>query len=225
MSAQPTDTTDAKVGAKTLHPEVTWAQRSSTSEPEKNHIFVAINVPDVDPKKIKLDVQKDSLDFTGYSESKKADYHVKLEFYAEIDPSASKINHSARAVELVLQKKELKEEYWPRLLKDSKRVHFLKTDFDKWVDEDEQDAVAEDDDYMSKMGGMPGGMGGMGADGGFGGIDFSKLGGAGGMGGMGGFGDEDMGEEEEEEDEDMPELGEAKDAAPAKEGAKIEEIN
>ena len=110
---------------------VTWAQRSSTSEPEKNHIFVAINVPDVDPKKIKLDVQKDSLDFTGYSESKKADYHVKLEFFAEIDPAASKINHSARAVELVLQKKELKEEYWPRLLKDSKRVHFLKTDFDK----------------------------------------------------------------------------------------------
>lgn len=55
------------------------------------------------------------------------------------------------------------------------------------MDEDEQDAVGEEDDYMSKMGGMPGGMGGgmpgmggmggMGGDGGFGGIDFSKLGG------------------------------------------------
>jgi hypothetical protein len=32
---------------------------------------------------------------------------------------------------LVLRKKELKEEYWPRLLKDSKKVHYLKTDFDK----------------------------------------------------------------------------------------------
>jgi hypothetical protein len=31
----------------------------------------------------------------------------------------------------VLRKKELKEEYWPRLLKDSKKVHYLKTDFDK----------------------------------------------------------------------------------------------
>jgi hypothetical protein len=30
-----------------------------------------------------------------------------------------------------LQKKELAEEYWPRLLKDSKKVHFLKTDFDR----------------------------------------------------------------------------------------------
>lgn len=31
----------------------------------------------------------------------------------------------------MLRKKELKEEYWPRLLKESKKMHFLKTDFDK----------------------------------------------------------------------------------------------
>lgn len=31
----------------------------------------------------------------------------------------------------MLRKKELKTEYWPRLLKDSKKMHFLKTDFDK----------------------------------------------------------------------------------------------
>lgn len=34
-------------------------------------------------------------------------------------------------MEFVLRKKELKEEFWPRLLKDSKKMHFLKTDFDK----------------------------------------------------------------------------------------------
>jgi hypothetical protein len=32
---------------------------------------------------------------------------------------------------MVLRKKELKEEYWPRLLKDNKKMHFLKTNFDK----------------------------------------------------------------------------------------------
>jgi len=175
-------------------------------------------VPDVDPKKIKLDLKAQSLSFTGYSESKKADYHVALEFFAEIDPSASKTSHSARAVEFVLQKKELKEEFWPRLLKDSKKQHYLKTDFDTWVDEDEQDAAAEgDDDYMSRMGAM-GGAGGMGGDGGFGGIDFSKLGGAGGMPDFGGE-DDDEGDEEED-DEEMPGLGEAK-----KEGGKIEEVD
>ncbi|KJY01945.1 hsp90-binding co-chaperone like protein [Zymoseptoria brevis] len=237
MSVQPKDTTDAKeFGSKTMTPEVTWAQRSSKTEAEKNHIFLTIAVVDVDPKKIKLDIQPTSLTFTGYSESKKADYAVKLDFYAEIDPSASKINHSPRAVELVLQKKELAEEYWPRLLKDSKKVHFLKTDFDRWVDEDEQDAVGEEDDYMSKMGGMPGGMGGgmpgmggmggMGGDGGFGGIDFSKLGGMGGMGGMdmsGMGGDDDEGDDDD--DEDMPELeGDDSAAAAGASDKKIEEV-
>ena len=76
-------------------------------------------------------MQPSHVDFTGYSESKKATYHVKLEFYAEIDPAASKINHTPRDVEMVLQKKELEEEYWPRLLKEKAKVHFLKTDFDK----------------------------------------------------------------------------------------------
>lgn len=88
-------------------------------------------VPDVSPQNIKLDVQPTSLDFTGYSDSKKANYHVHLDFYKEIDPSASKTNHTSRAVEFVLQKKDLEVEYWPRLLKDAKKVHFLKTDFDK----------------------------------------------------------------------------------------------
>lgn len=110
---------------------MTWAQRSSASEPEKNHIFLTIAVVDVDPAKIKLDLQPGKLSFTGYSESKKAQYAVTLEFYAEIDPSASKTNHSPRAVEFVLQKKELGEAYWPRLLKDAKKVHYLKTDFDR----------------------------------------------------------------------------------------------
>ena len=110
---------------------VTWAQRSSTTDAAKNHIFLTISVPDVDPKKIELDVQPTSLTFTGYSESKKATYHVKLDFYAEIDPKESKTNHTPRDVEFVLQKKELNEEYWPRLLKEKAKVHFLKTDFNK----------------------------------------------------------------------------------------------
>jgi hypothetical protein len=54
-----------------------------------------------------------------------------MDFYAEIDPKESHISHSGRDVSLVLRKKELKEEYWPRLLKDAKKVHFLKTNFDK----------------------------------------------------------------------------------------------
>lgn len=77
---------------------------------------------------------------------------MELEFWGEIDPEESKINHTSKNVEMKLHKKELKDEYWPRLIKDSKRVHFIKTDFDKWVDEDEQNEAPEED--FSQFGGM-----------------------------------------------------------------------
>jgi len=113
-----------------LH-SVLWAQRSSTSDPEKNYIFLTISAPDVPNKSFEVDLKPTSLTFTGHSDTKKTTYHVELEFYAEIDPENSKTNHTSRDVEFVLRKKEMKEEYWPRLLKESKKVHFLKTDFDK----------------------------------------------------------------------------------------------
>lgn len=124
---------------------VLWAQRSNKTEAAKNFIYLTISVPDVQPSNLKLDLKPQSLTFSGHSDSLKRDYHLELEFYAEIDKEESKINHTAKNIEMVLRKKELKEEFWPRLLKDSKKVHFLKTDFDKWVDEDEQDEAPEDD--------------------------------------------------------------------------------
>jgi len=218
----------------TIVPEVLWAQRSNPTEASKNIVYLTIGAPDVSANDLKLDIQPTKLTFTGKSHMKKATYHVELELFAEIDPAESKTSHTDKNVELVLRKKELGEEFWPRLLKEKGKVHFLRTDFDKWVDEDEQEDQAEgDDDYMSKMGG---GMGGMGAQGnGFEGIDFSKLG-AGGMGGMGGMeglgGMPDMpdqsSDEEDDEDEDMPELEGEEEAAKApaapKTDAKIEEV-
>jgi archaellin len=140
---------------------VTWAQRSSSTTPSKNIIYLTIVAPDVPPNKAKIDLKPTYVEFTGESATKKTTYHVKLEFYSEIDVEESKSHHSARDIAFVLRKKENKDEYWPRLVKSSQKLHFLKTDFDKWVDEDEQNAVEEED--LSNLGGM-------GADGGFGGI-------------------------------------------------------
>ncbi|EMR67197.1 hypothetical protein MGN70_012194 [Eutypa lata] len=180
-------------------PEVLWAQRSSSSDPEKNFIYLTISVPDVPKESFKLDLKPTSLTFDGHSDTLKRTYHAELEFWAEIDTENSKVHHTARNVELKLRKKELKDEYWPRLLKEAKKVQYLKTDFDKWVDEDEQNEAPEEDlsNFGGGMGGMPG-MGGAGGGGDFGGIDFSKLGG----GAIPGGEDED----EEEDDDDMPEL-------------------
>jgi len=194
--------------ATSATPEVLWAQRSSSTEPEKNYVYLTISVPDVPPKSLKLDLKPTGLTFTGASESKKTTYHLDMDFYAEIDVENSKTHHTPANVQMILRKKELKEEFWPRLLKDPAKVHYLRTDFDKWVDEDEQNEAPEDD-YMNQLGGG----GGLGEDGGFGGIDFSKLGGGGGdMPGMEGLGAGDEGaddnDEEDEDDDEMPDLEE-----------------
>lgn len=173
-----------------ITPEVTWAQRSSSSDATRNYLFVGVNVPDVPKNAADLSVTSFNVSFTGTT-LKGVKYHVSLGLYAEIDPENSKVNHTARGVELVLRKKELKAEYWPRLLKESKKAHFLKTDFDKWVDEDEQDPTL-DDDYAANFGGFGEGDG-------LGGIDFSKLGGA-------PDAKPEANEPDEESDEEMPEL-------------------
>ncbi|KAI9055944.1 hypothetical protein LZ554_000879 [Drepanopeziza brunnea f. sp. 'monogermtubi'] len=211
-------------------PEVLWAQRSSKTDEAKNFIYITISVPDVQKSNLKLDVKSQSLTFTGHSDSLKRDYHLDLTFWGEIDEKETKINHTAKNVALVLRKKELKEEFWPRLLKDAAKVHFLKTDFDKWVDEDDQDEAPEDD--LANMGAMGGGMGGMpgmgdmssmmgGAGGDFGGIDFSKLGGA------APEGEDD--DDDDDDDDDMPALEgeddkEDEKAEPKKSASKIEEV-
>jgi hypothetical protein len=107
--------------------------------------------------------------------------HVVLMFLQE------SVKHlTSRALVFNLRKKDLEHEYWPRLTKDKLKSPYIKTDFSKWVDEDEQEGTAstdvDDDPGMGGMGGMPG-MGGMGGMGGMPGMP-----GMGGMGGMGGFG-------------------------------------
>jgi hypothetical protein len=209
-------------------PEVLWAQRSSKTDAEKNFIYLTFTVPDVQKSNLKLDVKSQSLTFSGHSDSLKRDYHVELEFYDEIEEAETKVTHTNKNIALVLRKKELKEEFWPRLLKNDKKVHFLKTDFDKWVDEDEQNEAPEEDlANMGGMGGMPG-MGDMssmmgGAGGDFGGIDFSKLGGA---------PEPEEDDDEDDDDDDMPALEgeddddeeEAKEAPKKASGSKIEEV-
>jgi len=207
--------------SQTLTPEVTWAQRSSDSDPERNYLYVNIKAAEVPKADATLSITEKNVSFKGTSR-KGVTYDVSLDLFAEIDPENSKVNHTDRDVELVLRKKELKEEFWPRLLESKQKMHFLKTNFDKWVDEDEQDEAGEDD-YANNFGGFGGEGGGdpNAGPGGLGNIDFSKLGGMPGMGGMGGMPDLSAlaggmpgmggvpgGEGAEEDDEDLPELEE-----------------
>jgi hypothetical protein len=67
---------------------VLWAQRSSTSDPAKNFIYLTLTVPNVTEADLKLDITPTKLTLTGKSLTKKTTYHVELEFFAEVEPLA-----------------------------------------------------------------------------------------------------------------------------------------
>lgn len=162
-------------------PEVRWAQRSSESEHDKNIVFLTIVTPDI--VKPEISIQAKKIVVKGSDKHGKT-YNLDLDLYAEIEPEATKQRNTDLNLFFVLQKKEDQAEFWPRLSSSKDKLHNVRTDFDKWVDEDEQEEQPELPD-MSGMGGggadMASMMGGGGA-GGMGGLDFSKLAGMGGAG-------------------------------------------
>jgi hypothetical protein len=91
---------------------------------------------------------------------------------------------------MIIKKKADDQQYWPRLSKDKTKLPYLRTDFSRWVDEDEQHEQ-EDQGGMQGFPGMEG-------------MDFSQFQGADSdmnfdamMGG-----DDDFEEKEEEEEEE-----------------------
>lgn len=155
---------------KYLLPEVQWAQRSNETDPEKNYILLTISITDCeDPV---LDIQPTSLDLTAKSKGHTGDeteheYKLHIDFYKEIVPEKT-LHKKANGQHYFLKmfKKDLQLEYWPRLTKEKIKYNNIKTDFDKWVDEDEQDEVSGANDIP--------GMDALGA-GGAGGLDFAEM--------------------------------------------------
>lgn len=148
-----------------VHPVVTWAQRSSADEPEKNILFVTIEVQD--PQNSKIDLSSEALKFSAGTSDGSDTYELNLAFYDQVDPEKSHWNEAGNHISFIIRKADAKSEYWPRLLKEKLKLHYIKTDFDKWVDEDEQEEQADEGNMdMANMMGGPGGAGD---------LDFSKL--------------------------------------------------
>ncbi|WVQ76233.1 hypothetical protein IAR50_005898 [Cryptococcus sp. DSM 104548] len=165
-----------------LHPEITWAQRSSESEPEKNVIYFTINTPDIQGEP-EFDIKPTEISFKAKSgDASKGiperEFSFDLQLWGEIIPEETKKLVTSRAVVLTLRKKENKAEYWTRLTKEKPNRNWIKTDFSKWVDEDEQDEAEEPSGLEGSQG-----MGGPPGAGGPGGMDFASM-----MQGMGGGG-------------------------------------
>jgi hypothetical protein len=148
--------------------------------------MLTIDVPEIDASTLKVDIQEQKITITAKSPSK--DVNVELNTHGKVKAENAKYGVHGKSTEFVIYRAD-EGEYWPRLLSDSTKFPWLRVDWGKWVDEDEEDVVKEAADpmdmsaLMSSMGGM-GGMGGM--------PNF------GGMGGMPNFGDDD----EDDDDED-----------------------
>ncbi|OAF68535.1 Co-chaperone protein SBA1 [Intoshia linei] len=134
---------------KVYVPSVMWAQR-------RDGIYITFNV--VDCKNPEIDVQENCITFKGKSEGNKL-YKLSFNVYEEIDPSTSKKCLTDRFVRLYIKRKTAGD-YWPRLLKESAKVFWLKTDFALWKDEEDSDTEEKGDDF-SNFNNMMGGAGGM----------------------------------------------------------------
>mmetsp|Transcript_4700 Transcript_4700/g.11581 ORF Transcript_4700/g.11581 Transcript_4700/m.11581 type:complete len:148 (-) Transcript_4700:155-598(-) len=111
-------------------PAAKWAQRA-------DKILLTIDVPDLDPAQTKVEIKEDSFSFTS------GDFELKFEFFGQVDHEAAKWKVGARDVDFVIPRKEAGE-YWDKLNKGTK-LHTVKTDFNRWVDEDEAKEAAEID--------------------------------------------------------------------------------
>ncbi|XP_022753791.1 uncharacterized protein OsI_027940-like [Durio zibethinus] len=170
------------------HPSVKWAQRSDA-------VFITIELPDAQDVKLKLEPEGNFF-FSATSGVDKIPYEVDMDLHDKVDIDGSKASVGKRNICYLVKKAEKK--WWSRLLKqEGKPPVFLKVDWDRWVDEEEEDQVQDNK---------------VGPDMDFGDFDFSKLN----MGGSEGFGaaegeDDDDSDTEEENVEEVPPL--KKDAA------------
>lgn len=149
--------------------------------------MIYLTVKIVEAKDLKVDLTESKLTLeagSGYHFNQDTKYKLELDFFKEIDVEHLKYDakSSGNHILFVLRKKEAQDEYWPRLTKEKAKYNWLKTDFDKWVDEDEQDEKEEEEaDPMANMGDMDFSSMLNGAGGGAGGFDFSKMAGMQGM--------------------------------------------
>ncbi|KAL6504199.1 hypothetical protein OROGR_026122 [Orobanche gracilis] len=125
------------------HPIVKWAQRS-------DKLFITVELPDAENVKLNLDPEgKFFFSATGGVDN--IPYEIDIHLFDKIDVNESKASFTSRNICYLVKKAESK--WWSRLLKqEGKPPVFLKVDWDKWVDEDEQDENPGDGDFdFSKL--------------------------------------------------------------------------
>ncbi|KAF7818211.1 CS domain protein [Senna tora] len=167
--------------AGSRHPEVKWAERV-------DKVYITVQLPD--SKNAKVDLTPDGIfTFSASAGAKDQLYESKLELFDKVNVEESKINIGVRSIFCVVQKAE--NGWWKKLLRgEGKPPHYVKVDWDKWVDEDDDNGLGDLD---------------------LGGMDFSKFGGM-------GMGDDGMGEDFDDSDDEEQEVSKPGEEEGSKDG-------
>ncbi|KAF3642093.1 putative F-actin-capping protein subunit beta-like [Capsicum annuum] len=114
------------------HPIVKWAQRS-------DKLFITVELPDAKNVKQKLEPEGKFF-FSATAGADNVPFEADLHLFDKIDVDESKSSVTSRSICYLVKKAE--DKWWARLVKqEGKPPTFLKADWDKWVDEDEQDGA------------------------------------------------------------------------------------
>lgn len=122
-------------------PSVSWAQRSS-------RVFLTFNV---ECEKPDINIEKKTVSFKGTCAPENKLHEVIISLYAEVDPDRSSFRNKGRLIEVYLTKDKSEEPFWPSLTNDKKKHHWLKVDFERWQDEDDEGSTADDFDDMNDL--------------------------------------------------------------------------
>lgn len=136
-------------------PAVLWAQR-------KEDIFLTFSVEAKEPD---IKIEKDSVHFKGINVPDKRLLEVTIPLYDNVVPENSRFDNKGRCIEMILRKEKKDAPYWPTLTKDKKKPHYLKIDFQKWQDSEDEDEEGEQnpggdmdiEKMLSSIGGAGGG--------------------------------------------------------------------
>ncbi|KAI9292684.1 HSP20-like chaperone [Neoconidiobolus thromboides FSU 785] len=116
-----------------LHPELLWAQTDKV---------VYITIPLADSTDNKVEFLPQAIKYEGKSSD--SSYAVDLGLFKEYDNENSRYDVTAQRIFLVLKKSEDDTSFWPRLHRSGKKPAFIKVDFARWRDEDDEEEEQPD---------------------------------------------------------------------------------
>uniref|UniRef100_A0A182JKP0 Uncharacterized protein n=1 Tax=Anopheles atroparvus TaxID=41427 RepID=A0A182JKP0_ANOAO len=122
-------------------PPAVWAQKS-------NAIYLTLNVECTEPV---YEFTENTMVFSGVGKPEGKKYELNIEFYSKVNKEKVFVKNIKRCIEFVIAKADPQEPYWPRLLKEKTKPHWLKVDFNRWEDEGSNDEDGADKMDLMEM--------------------------------------------------------------------------